>query len=124
MAEEIVIDKSTFFGRLSSFYTAWKADRRSGHTTFGGVGSIIVLMGKTDEANSFQKNNAMHVREAQLLSSCFSATISDVIPANLIAQFWLLGYEFPATLLVFTIDVMYVVTTAKKGEIWLLSMNG
>ena len=31
------------------------------------------------------------------------------------SQFWLLGYEFPATLLVFTPEVMYVVTTAKKG---------
>lgn len=61
MAEEIVIDQSTFFNRLSSFYTAWKADKRSGNTTFGGVGSIIILMGKTDEANSFQKNNAIHV---------------------------------------------------------------
>lgn len=61
MAEEIVIEKNTFFNRLSSFYTAWKADRRSGNAVFGGVGSIIILMGKTDEANSFQKNNAMHV---------------------------------------------------------------
>lgn len=31
-------------------------------------------------------------------------------------QFWLLGYEFPATLLVFTTEVVYVVTTAKKGK--------
>ena len=62
MAEEIVIDKNTFFNRLSSFYAAWKADKRSGNTVFGGVGSIVILMGKTDEANSFQKNNAMHVR--------------------------------------------------------------
>ncbi|PIG79931.1 transcription elongation complex subunit (Cdc68) [Aspergillus arachidicola] len=92
MAEEIVIDKSAFFNRLSSFFAAWKADKRPGHAVFGGVGSIVILMGKTDEANSFQKNNAMH--------------------------FWLLGYEFPATLMVFTTDMMYVVTTAKKGEDW------
>lgn len=31
-------------------------------------------------------------------------------------QFWLLGYEFPATLLVFTTEMVYVVTTAKKGK--------
>ncbi|OJK03321.1 hypothetical protein ASPACDRAFT_76395 [Aspergillus aculeatus ATCC 16872] len=90
MAEEIVIDKNTFFNRLTSFYSAWKADRRSNNATFGGVSSIVILMGKTDEANSFQKNNAMH--------------------------FWLLGYEFPATLLVFTTEVVYVVTTAKKAK--------
>ncbi|PYI04288.1 SPT16-domain-containing protein [Aspergillus sclerotiicarbonarius CBS 121057] len=90
MAEEIVIDKTIFFNRLSSFYNAWKADKRANHVTFGGVSSIVILMGKTDEANSFQKNNAMH--------------------------FWLLGYEFPATLLVFTTEVVYVVTTAKKAK--------
>ena len=32
-------------------------------------------------------------------------------------KFWLLGYEFPATLFIFTPDAMYVVTTAKKGAI-------
>ena len=62
MADEIVIDKAVFFNRLSSFYAAWKADKRSNNTVFSGVGSIVILMGKTDEANSFQKNNAMHVR--------------------------------------------------------------
>ena len=61
MAEDIIIDKATFFNRLSSFYAAWKSDKRPGNGVFGGVGSIVVLMGKTDEANSFQKNNAMHV---------------------------------------------------------------
>lgn len=61
MAEEIVIDKNTFVNRLSNFYTAWKADKRSGNALFGGAGSIVILMGKTDEENSFQKNNAMHV---------------------------------------------------------------
>lgn len=90
MAEEIIIDKGNFFNRLSSFYAAWKADRRSGNAVFGGVGSIVILMGKTDEANSFQKNNAMH--------------------------FWLLGYEFPATLFVFTMEAMYIVTTVKKAK--------
>lgn len=90
MAEDIIIDKATFFNRLSSFYAAWKADKRPGNGVFGGVGSIVILMGKTDEANSFQKNNAMH--------------------------FWLLGYEFPATLFVFTLEGMYVVTTAKKAK--------
>jgi Xaa-Pro aminopeptidase len=61
MAEEIKIDKSTFSNRLSGFYSAWRADKRSGNIVFGGVGSIVILMGKTEEANSFQKNNAMHV---------------------------------------------------------------
>lgn len=110
MAEDIIIDKTAFFNRLSSFYTAWKADKRSGNGVFGGAGSIVILMGKTDEENSFQKANAMHVSHlsfpcvyAESLTCCYF-------------KFWLLGYEFPATLFVFTTDAMYVVTTAKKGE--------
>lgn len=62
MGDEILIDKAAFFSRLSSLYASWKTDKRSPHPTFGGVGSIVILMGKTDEANSFQKNNAIHVR--------------------------------------------------------------
>ncbi|KAJ5105144.1 hypothetical protein NUU61_002491 [Penicillium alfredii] len=90
MAEEIAVDKNAFFNRLSNFYATWKADKRSGNALFGGAGSIVILMGKTDEQNSFQKHSAMH--------------------------FWLLGYEFPATLLVLTTEAIYVVTTAKKAK--------
>lgn len=32
-------------------------------------------------------------------------------------QFWLLGYEFPATLMVFTTEALYIVTTTKKGTL-------
>lgn len=69
MAEEILIDKDTFFNRLTNFYSAWKADKRSGNAIFGGVGSIVILMGKTDEANSFQKHNAMHVSKIETARS-------------------------------------------------------
>jgi FACT complex subunit SPT16 N-terminal lobe domain len=69
MAEDIIIDKGTFFNRLSGFYAAWKADKRSGNAVFGGAGSIVILMGKTDEANSFQKNNSMHVRQSPAFAS-------------------------------------------------------
>jgi hypothetical protein len=61
MAEEIVIDKTTFFSRLSNLYSTWKTDKRTGNALFDGAGSIVILMGKTDEENSFQKSNAMHV---------------------------------------------------------------
>lgn len=30
-------------------------------------------------------------------------------------QFWLLGYEFPTTLMLFTVDTLYILTTQKKG---------
>ncbi|KAI9857744.1 MAG: FACT complex subunit spt16 [Vezdaea acicularis] len=90
MADEIKIDKHIFQERLSHFILSWKADKRAGDASFGGVGSIIILMGKTEEGLGFQKNNAMH--------------------------FWLLGYEFPATLFLLTIEKLYIVTTAKKAK--------
>lgn len=31
-------------------------------------------------------------------------------------QFWLLGYEFPTTMMLLTVDSIYILTTAKKGE--------
>ncbi len=31
-------------------------------------------------------------------------------------KFWLLGYEFPTTLFVLTLDTFYIVTTGKKGK--------
>ncbi|KAJ5136982.1 FACT complex subunit s.t1.c16 [Penicillium atrosanguineum] len=92
MAEKIAIDKNNFFNHLSNLYASWKADKRSGNVLFGGADSMVILMGKTKtDESSFQKNNAMH--------------------------FWLLGYEFPATLFVFTTEAVYVVTTAKKAEL-------
>ncbi|OBT83334.1 hypothetical protein VE02_08548 [Pseudogymnoascus sp. 03VT05] len=87
---EIKIDSQLFQERLGHFLSAWKADKRSGDTVFGGVSSVLILMGKTEESAQFQKNNAIH--------------------------FWLLGYEFPATLFLFTLDSLYVVTTAKKAK--------
>jgi nucleosome binding factor SPN SPT16 subunit len=62
MAEEVKIDKQVFQDRLSQFIAAWKADKRSNDGLFGGVGSIVILMGKNHEQTiTFQKNNAMHV---------------------------------------------------------------
>ncbi|MCJ1467781.1 FACT complex subunit spt16 [Pseudocyphellaria aurata] len=90
MAEEVKIDKQVFHDRLSHFISAWKADKRANDALFGGVGSIVILMGKNDGTITFQKNNAIH--------------------------FWLLGYEFPATLLLFTTEMLYIVTTVKKAK--------
>ncbi|EME38930.1 hypothetical protein DOTSEDRAFT_160702 [Dothistroma septosporum NZE10] len=89
MAEEVSIDKNAFHNRLSGLITQWKADKRSGNNVFGDVGSIVVCMGKSDETQGFHKANGL--------------------------QFWLLGYEFPATLFVITLEAMYIVTTKKKA---------
>lgn len=58
---EIQIDKQLFQERLSHFISAWKADKRAGDAQFNGASSILVLMGKSEEAAMFQKNNAVHV---------------------------------------------------------------
>ena len=67
MAEEVKIDKHVFNERLLQLVTAWKHDKRSNDALFGGVGSIVVLMGKADESG-FQKKNAMHVSSRPPLS--------------------------------------------------------
>ncbi|KAI1270499.1 FACT complex subunit SPT16 [Xylariaceae sp. FL1019] len=89
---EIKIDAKLFHERVSQFVGAWKTDKRASDTgVFGQVSSILVLTGKVDEnAAEFHKNNAMH--------------------------FWLLGYEFPTTLMLFTTEKLYIITTAKKAK--------
>ncbi|TLD21546.1 hypothetical protein PspLS_09193 [Pyricularia sp. CBS 133598] len=87
---EIKIDGKLFQERASHFVNAWKADKRSGDALFGGASSIVVMMGKVEETPEYHKNNAMH--------------------------FWLLGYEFPTTLMLFTVDTLYILTTAKKAK--------
>jgi len=58
---DIKIDSKVFQERIGHFVNAWKADKRSGDALFGGVSSIVVLMGKVDANPEFHKNNAMHV---------------------------------------------------------------
>lgn len=90
MGDTVQIDKNLFHERLSAFLTRWKNDKRSGDALFGGVSSIVILMGKSDEAGNFHKNGAF--------------------------QLWLLGYEFPATLMLLTTEKCVFVTTKKKGK--------
>ncbi|KAH6655439.1 FACT complex subunit-domain-containing protein [Truncatella angustata] len=87
---DIKIDGKLFQERINHFITSWKNDKRAGDLVFNGVSSILVMMGKVEENPEFHKNNAMH--------------------------FWLLGYEFPTTLMLFTLDTLYVLTTAKKAK--------
>ena len=62
MADEVKIDKELFQSRLSHFVSIWKNDKRqSNDALFGGIGSLVILMGKSEESPSFHKNNAMHV---------------------------------------------------------------
>jgi nucleosome binding factor SPN SPT16 subunit len=87
---EIKIDNKLFQERITHFATTWKNDLRAKDGLFGGATSIVVTMGKVEEVPEFHKNNAMH--------------------------FWLLGYEFPTTLMLFTPETLYILTTAKKAK--------
>lgn len=86
MADAIKIDGKLFQERISHLVNAWKADKRSGDALFGGASSIVLMMGKVEEAQNFNKNNAMHVRLAQ-----FSLLILFLLVC---AQHWL-GLAFP-----------------------------
>lgn len=61
MADEVSIDKAVFHDRLNALITQWKADKRSGDALFSGAGSITIVMGKSDEAQGFNKASAMQV---------------------------------------------------------------
>ncbi|KAF7563053.1 hypothetical protein G7046_g1078 [Stylonectria norvegica] len=87
---EIKIDSKVFQERMSHFVAAWKNDLRAKDGLFGGASSMVVMMGKVEEIPEFHKNNAIH--------------------------FWLLGYEFPTTLMLFTLDTLYILTTLKKAK--------
>ncbi|KAK8056634.1 FACT complex subunit [Apiospora rasikravindrae] len=89
MADNVKIDGKLFQERINHFVGAWKNDKRAGDQVFSGVSSILIMMGKVDDP-VFHKNNSMH--------------------------FWLLGYEFPTTLMLFTIDCLYIITTSKKAK--------
>ena len=71
MSEEVKIDKETFQNRLSHLVTTWKGDKRqTNDALFGGVSSMIILMGKNEETPSYHKSNALHVSMLVVLRHC------------------------------------------------------
>lgn len=111
-SDDVEIDHDAFHNRLSAFISQWKADKRSGDALFGGVSSIVIVMGKSEQQTNFHKNGALQVR---LPTSPFYRVATVVLQKLTHSQFWLLGYEFPATLMLFTFEQLYIVTTKKKG---------
>ncbi|KIW01058.1 uncharacterized protein PV09_07572 [Verruconis gallopava] len=89
MSSEIEISADVFHSRLSSFITAWKNDKRAGDVLFSGVGSVVISVGKATEG---------------------------AYPKSAAIQLWLLGYEFPQTLFIITMEGMTIVTTKKKAS--------
>lgn len=80
MADAIEIDGKLFQERLAHLLNAWKNDKRSGDALFGGVASLVVLMGKVEDVPSFNKTNAIHVCFSPILSrGCFCRVASRVL---------------------------------------------
>lgn len=99
---DITIDKNSFHDRLSSFLSQWKNDKRSGDGIFGGVSSIVIMVGKANDAAAYPKNVAFQVRashcsretlqgaDCRLCSSGCSATSSrPLFSSSLLMQFTL-----------------------------------
>ena len=69
MGDEVQLDKEAFHNRLSGFLAQWRNDKRAGDSLFGGVGSIVIVMGKSDmDKVMYQKNNAFQVGDYALVS--------------------------------------------------------
>lgn len=87
---EIAIDAGQFHRRLKKLLESWNAGQGTEGSAFNDVQSFLVLMGSADEDNPYQKTAALHT--------------------------WLLGYEFPATLMLFTREKLYLVTSENKAK--------
>lgn len=63
MADEVKIDRDQFHSRLGQLLAAWRTDRRASGdaAVFGGVTSMVVLMGRNEEGAGQLKNSALHV---------------------------------------------------------------
>ena len=68
MASEIEISDQLFHNRLASFIAAWKNDKRNNDALFGGVGSIVISVGKATEG-AYPKSAAIQVRTRYFYST-------------------------------------------------------
>ncbi|KAG0242359.1 FACT complex subunit spt16 [Actinomortierella wolfii] len=90
MPAEVQIDARLFHRRATGLVNYWKKANAL-DDTFQNVNSLFVLVGQADEELSYSKSTAL--------------------------QIWLFGYELDQTLLVFTHEVLHIVTGAKKAKI-------
>jgi len=83
----MMLEGKLFHKRVQTLINYWKNNQEE----FGNADSLLFVTGTSDDEISYQK------------------TIS--------LQIWLLGYEFPETLILITMDKVYFVTSQKKGKI-------
>ena len=87
---EVVINTKLFQARLEKLYDYWNESKANEASAFNKLNCFLALMGSADEDNPYQKTAALHT--------------------------WLLGYEFPATLMLFTPDKLLVFTSSNKAK--------
>lgn len=88
--EGIAVDKNKFQTRLKKLLDTWSDDQSSETSLFHGVDTFLALMGSADEDNPYQKTAALHT--------------------------WLLGYEFPATLILLSRSKIVFLTSENKAK--------
>ena len=59
MSDEVKIDKALFHTRLGHLVSSWKDPKKN--DVYAGAGSIVVVMGKTEEG-PYSKSLSLHVR--------------------------------------------------------------
>ncbi len=88
MSEQIQIDAGAFQRRVKKLLSAWK-DTSDDFEQLRDVDSLLVVMGGQNDDLIYSKTTAIHS--------------------------WLLGYEFPSTVILFTMSVVTFVTSASKA---------
>ncbi|KAJ0407686.1 hypothetical protein ATCC90586_001868 [Pythium insidiosum] len=82
------LDGKVFFRRLNKLYAAWKSNKKD--ASWGDADAFCVVSGRANQEESGYRKSA-------------------------VLQIYLLGYlEFPETLMIFTPDKLYVLTSGKK----------
>lgn len=90
MSGEPTIDCTQFQSRLRQLLDLWREQSAVPSSSFFEVKSFLVFMGSGDDDNPYQKTAALHT--------------------------WLLGYEFPATLLLMTLSKIIFITSENKAK--------
>lgn len=80
--DQVNIDKQLFHNRLSAFIAQWKQDKRNGDSIFNGANSVVVCIGKSEDAQLFNKVTAFQVCPS-LMAACFISDHAIVLAPGL-----------------------------------------
>jgi len=94
-----------------SRFISQNASKNEDYSTIANVDGLLLVAGDpASEDEPMKKGTCFQVC---CISSCSSQAMTS---ADHVPQQWLLGYEFPSTILLFRKDKIAVLCSAKKGE--------